>query len=78
MQMDSVDRGSQTAEFGGISDAATGVFNQSKDGSHAGGYHAIVEEICQTFTTIRDFKRKEALQVLSQIVMTAKFHQSST
>ena len=40
--------------------------------------HAIVEEICQTFTTIRDFKRKEALEVLSKLVLNARFHSDST
>ena len=78
MQMDSIDRGSLTADFG-----AAGASNMHSSSSLLSdkdqtGYHAIVEEICQTFTTLRDFKRKEALEVLSQLVLKAKFHLESS
>ena len=48
MQMDSIDRGSQTAEFGAIAAefGSNSRVNTRKDSQQPGGYHAIVEEIC--------------------------------
>lgn len=71
MQMDSVDRGSQTAQFGGVNQS--GFFgNKSTQSQDADGSGALVEELSLTFTTLRDFKRKEALEVLSELVVKAK------
>jgi len=60
MQMDSIDRGSQTAQFGAVGANQSSFFNQSGS-SDFDSQSALVEEISQTFTTLRDCKRKEAL-----------------
>ena len=80
--MDSVDRGSKTADFGAAGanshNSHHSISSLISEKEQQSGYYAIVEEICQTFTTLRDFKRKEALEVISQLVLNAKFHSEST
>ena len=76
--MDSVDRGYQTAEFGG--DKSLGSHNSSGLGLDKEGqsYKTLIEDLSQTFTTMRDFKRKEALETLSELLLKARFTCSST
>ena len=73
MQMDgSLDhqyRGNQTADFGARIGDNSSILSE-KDQN---GYHALVEEINQTFTTIRDIKRKQAIEILAQLLTKAKF-----
>lgn len=68
MQMgDSEDKGGQTAQFG-LGPGHSSIFSNREPDSQ----HALVDEISQTFTTLRDFKRKEALEVLVALIMQAK------
>ena len=78
MQMDSINPGSQTAEFGRSGASGPASMHSLSENDQTTGFYAIVEEICQTFTTVRDHKRKEALEVLSHIVQSAKYHCDST
>ena len=75
MQMDSVDRGSQTADFGARKSFNNSSILSEKDAS---GYHDLVEEVNQTFTSIRDIKRKQAIEVTAQLLAKAKFQAAFT
>ena len=86
MQMDSVDRGYQTAEFGG--DKSLLGLHQHHHGNNSSrdlqldkdtlSYRSLIEDLSSTFTTLRDLKRKEALETLAELLGQAKFHCTST